>query len=225
MRPHKVTLPRILLMVALLAIPPLAGGSRITDYAFAPRDIAHVRGIRANIWTAQQPGGWYAIAGIVSVCTTTTFCTGRHFETGYVKGTITAPRTNVLQQFAAWVDPDGTSRNVYDLGDLNDNAWYEFKSLYSTTAQRWEAWRGNDVVYFLPYPLTYTEGSMTLCGAEGGGLGVSLGVECNNMRYKSGSAAWTQYNYQLPLQITPGYCVYKPYEYGAIGWGPNAPCN
>ena len=213
-----ITAP-LLLFIGLVLVPPLAGGSSITDQVFAIRNVSQVRGIRVNIWTAQQPSNWYAIASPVSICTSTDLCTGSFFETGYVKGTITEP-DNILQQYASWTDPDGRTRNVFNLGNLSDNTWYQFQSLYSNSAQRWEAWRGSLVVYYVPYALSFTSGNMVLCGAEGGGTGVPLAVECNNMRYKVGSGSWTQYNY-TGVQRTPGYCAYKPYEYGAIVRGPN----
>jgi hypothetical protein len=120
-------------------IPPLSplhnGGTSITDKTFGTSNIIQVRGIRTDVWTAQQPGDWYAILSPVGICTTSFPCTGRYFETGYVKGTITKDNPTFLQQYAAWTEPDGTPKAVYHLGNLSDNTWYQFQSLYESVAE------------------------------------------------------------------------------------------
>ncbi len=222
MRSHKlcVNLPRILLVLTLIAVPPLAGGSSITAQTFGTKNIAQVRGIRTDVWTAQQPSGWYAIASPVGICTTVEPCTGYYFETGYIKGLITTGYgENVLQQYAGWKDPTGHPLNQFGLGNLNDNTWYQFKSLYSTSAGRWEAWLGTTNVVYFRTDLNFTTGSMVACGAEGGGTDVPLAVQCNNMQYKVGNNAWTLYDYS-DVQHVPGYCAYKPYSYSVLAWGP-----
>jgi len=100
-----------LLVVGLIILPPLSG---ITAQAFATKPVDQIRGTRVNIWTAEHPTGWYAIAGLSAICTQNDMgacpAGARFFETGYVIGTITIERPNVLQQYAAWVDNSGGSR-------------------------------------------------------------------------------------------------------------------
>jgi len=225
---HKISkswmnVPQIFLLFSLIMIPPLSplhnGGTHYTDQTFGTKDVSQVRGIRADVWTAQQPGDWYAINSPVGICTTTFPCTGHYFETGYIKGTITKDNPTFLQQYAAWKDPDGTPQAVYHLGNLSDNTMYRFQSLYSNTAQRWEAWRDGNPVFYPDHSLGFQNGSMVVCGAEGGGTGVPLGVQCLNMSYRVGTGAWTLYNY-VNNQHTAGYCAYEPYDFSVVAWGP-----
>ena len=193
-----------------------------TGQAFAIRPVPSVRGTRVGIWTANHPSGYIAIAGLTGICTHTTCDQSQGiFETGFVKGTIT-PVDNQLQQYAAYKNTGSGSSivNVFGLGNLNNNSWYTFQSLFSNTAQRWEAWRGTSVVYYVN--LNFTTGALAVCGAEGiGTVGQNppLGTQCENMRYKVGSGGWTSYDY-TSTQISGPYCVYRPHQYAAIGWGP-----
>jgi hypothetical protein len=144
---------------------------------------------------------------------------GRYFETGYVIGTITKDNPTFLQQYAAWTEPDGRPKQVLHLANLSDNTWYRFQSLYSNTAQRWEAWRDGNPVFYVDHSLGFQNGLMVACGGEGGGTGVPLAVQCNNMSYRVGAGAWTLYNY-VDNKHTAGYCAYKPYDFSVVAWGP-----
>ncbi len=221
---EKINARRILLSVvsvAILLFSPWgitqAQGGR--GQAFAVRSVSQVRGTRVRIWTAQQPGGYPYIIGTDGICTSSPTCgyTAGFFETGYIKGT-NSPIQNQLQQFAVYGNINGGENIQYGLGNLSDNTWYTFQTLYSNSAQRWEAWRGSLVVYFV-YGLNFTSGAMVACGAEGEPNGVPLGVQCDSMQYKVGTGSWTLYDY-TGTQIESNYCVYKPYSYAAIAWGP-----
>jgi hypothetical protein len=188
------------------------------------KPISHVRGTRINIWTAQQGTNAVYVASPTGVCTGTP-CEDSSivsfFETGYYKGQGTTPQY-VLQQYATFNSVNGPFGTMYGLGNLNDNTWYTFQTLYSQTAQRREAWRDGQLKWYIPsyVPINFTEGVEVLCGPEGLPNGVYLAVECNNMQYKlTGSSVWNQYNY-TDKQIWGNYCVFKPYEFGALGWGP-----
>jgi hypothetical protein len=187
--------------------------------AFAVKAISQVKATRVNIWTAQQPAGYNFIIGITGICTTLECYAGTGFwETGYIKGIIT-PVQNQLQQFVSYANINGSITTKYGLGNLIDNNWYTFQTLYSNTAQRWEAWRDGQVIWFPPSPLNFTYRARAICGPEGSSDGVPLGVECNNMQYKTTTVGWTLYDY-TSTQISGRYCVFKPYTYGAFGWGP-----
>ncbi len=188
--------------------------------AFGIKSISSVRGLKADIWTAQQPGGYYFIASPVAICVAQP-CTpvSGLVETGYIKGLRTQPQ-NQLMQYLMAQDILGYQHPAYGLGNLSDNTWYNFQVLYSNTAQRWEAWRNGQLVYYVPYTLGFTNGARGGCGAESSSIGIPLGVECRNMQYKlTGSTQWVSYNY-TGTQINGNYCVFKPQEYGAFGWGP-----
>jgi hypothetical protein len=188
--------------------------------AFGTKPISPVRGVKADIWTAQQPGGFWYIASPVGICVNIPCTvTSGQFETGYVKGLVTTP-ADQLQQYVTWKDKFGNPGHQYGLGNLSDNSWYNFQSLYSNTAQRWEAWRNGQLVYYVPFTLGFVDGIRVLCGAESSSIGIPLGVECENMQYKlTGSTQWVLYNY-TDKQINGNYCVFKPRENGAFGWGP-----
>jgi hypothetical protein len=102
------------------------GSNGITAQAFAIFYGTHITGSRANVWTAQQPANWWAIASPVAVCTTQPNCTGYVVETGFVKGTVTTQAPNVLQQFVSWRGL-GIPASMDFVGTLQDNTWYEFR--------------------------------------------------------------------------------------------------
>lgn len=197
----------------------LAAGN-IAAQAFGTKPVATVTNVKADVWTAVQPGGWYAISSPVGICTTSPTCSGPFVETGYYKGTRTNPQ-NVLQQYIAYIDPNGTSINTFGLGSLSDNTWYTFQTTYSSSATRWQAWRNGSMVYQVPIALTFSSGSMVACGGEGGDVGVPMGVQCSNMQYKVGSGSWTLYDYTNTqgFGIVYKYCVkHTPAAYGSISW-------
>jgi hypothetical protein len=213
-----------LVSVVLVVAPAFAqGGNSITAQAFGVYDSQYITGAQANIWTAQQPGGWFVIASPVGVCTTNNTCTGNFFETGYLKGTIT-PVQNVLQQYVAYRTGFGAVVNIYGLGNLSDLTWYTFKVQTCGGIGQWCAYRNGSQVYSSP-ALSFSNGLSALCGGEGGGGGVPMGVECSNLKWRDmpySGLNWWNYNYtktQINSLVPPHqYCVTKPYDYGSISW-------
>jgi hypothetical protein len=208
------------LCLALVAGPVFA--QNITAQALGLRSVNSVTGQGANIWTAQQPGGWYGIASPAGVCTTAPPCSGAFVETGYYIGTRTSPQ-NVLQQYAAYVNSSGQTVNVFGLGNLNNNAWYSFSVAYNTYSQspnRWVAFRTGWPVYTFP-SLSFTSGNSVACGGEGGDVGVPMGVECSNLKYRSSAGSWINYDYTYAQTYGVGYsyCIaHTSYAYGSISW-------
>ncbi len=220
-------------LIAILFVSPKKTGAQtgnalanptptsMAGRAFADKAVSSVRGTKIDIWTAQQPAQSGAVGSPSGVCTDPICTSGSpgYVETGYYKG-MGSPVHNQLQQYVTYKNINGGEVPVYGLGNLNDNTWYTFQTLYSQTAQRWEAWRDGQLKWYVPNSLNFTEGALVWCGAEGIPNGVQLGVECENMRYKlTGGNTWIQYNFTGTFIQGP-YCVFKPAEFGAFGWGP-----
>jgi len=202
-----------LTILSLLLSVSSALAQYIAAQAFATKEVYHAKGVKAYIWTAVQPSGWNpGIASPLGVCTTNPPCTGSFFETGFAKGTVTG---NVLQQYVAYTLPDGQTANRF-LDNLSDNTWYAFQSSYNTPLHRWQAFRYG-VVKFTAPSLAFEDGFMVACGGEGGGPGIPMAVECNSTQYQSQAGTWSLYNYS---GTQGNYCVYKPYDYGSVSWGP-----
>lgn len=197
----------------------LAQSQNISAQAVAVKPVTNVKGMRADVWTANHPSNWYAIGSPVGICPTTPTCTGDYFETGFVKGTI-SPVQNVLQQYST-SRSNGTVVRAYGLGNLSNNTWYKFDVYYNSTLSKWEANRNYGLVYRAPNNLAFSSGQVAACGAEGGGPGVPVAVECSTMSYNVG-IGWQPFDYTGTQTWGVGYyyCVFKPYTNGAIGWGP-----
>jgi len=218
-------------LIAILFVSPKKTGAQTgnalasptpdTSRAFADKAVPSVRGTKVDIWTAQQPAQNRFVSSPSGICTDPICKVGSpgFVETGYYKG-MGSPVQNQLQQYVTYKNINGIPEPVWGLGNLNDNTWYTFQTLYSQTAQRWEAWRNGQLVWYVPTPLNFTQGALVRCGAEGKPIGVQLGVEVENMRYKlTGGNTWILYNYTDTFIEGP-YCVFKPAEFGAFGWGP-----
>ncbi len=201
------------------------GGSSVTAQAFAIFYGTHITGSRANIWTAQQPANWWAIASPVAVCTTQPNCTGYLVETGFVKGTVT-PTPNVLQQFVSWWGL-GVPADMDFVGiPLQDNTWYEFRvEQCDLGTTNWCAYIGNTNVHTFTN-LGFNYGLLAGCGGEGGGGGVPMGVYCYNPQWRDTLANglnWNLYNYnytQINSLVPPhqycvlgGFTTYGSYSY------------
>lgn len=180
-----------------------------------------VSGVKATVWTAQQPNltnNW--IASPVGLCTTLPPCTGGFVETGYIKGHgVQNLQSNVLQQYIAWKSSTGSIINNFGYGNLNDFTYYNFIVLSQPNKNRFVIRRDNLKVGTVPYNFVdFINGRMVACGAETNTSGTYIAVECNGMSYYY-NGAWTLFNYTY-AQTSPGYCVFKPFDYGATGWGP-----
>lgn len=188
--------------------------------AFAVLRVNQSLGVRANIWTAQQPGGYKFIASPIGICTTSP-CEGAVFgyaETGYNIGTNSKP-PNVLQQYVSWQILGGISDGELGKGKLNNNTWYNMGVEYDSSLGRWAAFRDGKRVFTFS-DLNFQSGAEVVCGAEGSDYSVPLsGVQCDVTEYRAVGQGWTSYNYNN-VQINGNNCVYKPRDFGSIGWGP-----
>ena len=211
----------VALVAVLLVSPKKTWAQAGVGRAFADKAVSSVMGTKVDIWTAQQLAQNGFVSSPGGVCTDPICTSGSpgYFETGYYKGK-GSPVQNQLQQYVTYQNINGAPVTVYGLGNLNDNTWYTFQTLYSNTAQRWEAWRNGQLQWYVPSPLNFTEGALVWCGAEGVPSGVQLGVECENMRYKlTGGNTWIQYDYTA-TDIEGPYCVFRRHQFNAVAWGP-----
>lgn len=208
----------VLLILLLFASSAFAA---VAAQSFGQKPVGNVLGVSAQIWTAQQPSGWFGLASPVGVCATQSPCFGAFFETGYIKGTFT-PVQNVLQQYAAWTtSPNNETINQFGLGNLNNNTWYTFASIYNPVTPRWQAYR-NGVVVFTPAALgnLNTNGQLASVGGECGDVGCPMSVQSANMKYKSPSGSWILYDWTVK-QGNSNYCLaHTSYSYGSLSWGP-----
>lgn len=189
------------------------------EHAFGAFGIDGISGAKATVWTAQQPATNNFRASPVAVCAVLPPChqQAAFVETGYYKG-VGAPAQNVLQQYATWLKVDGRLGKKYELGNLNNNTWYTFLVVWNAAKGKWAIKRDGTNVYTIPDLPVFGSASMAACGAEAGADFTTIAVQCNNMAFRS-NGQWTLINYDFE-QTTPGYCVDKPLEFGALGWGP-----
>lgn len=186
--------------------------------AFAVRVVTNVDGTEAQIWTAQQPSTQNNFrASPVGVCTTPTPpCSGPLVETGYNKGD-NSPNPNVLQQYASYLTQGGAVGGIFGLGNLADNTWYTFTVHRRVNTTKWFIKRNGVKVWDTPN-IGFSQGNLAICGAEAEQNGTDIAVQCANMSRRV-SGTWTLFDY-TSTQTSSGYCVYKPYQFGAVGWGP-----
>lgn len=207
-----------LLLTSLFMFVNSTAAAEIAAQAFGQKPVANVMGVQAQIWTAQQPGGWYGLASPVGVCATQSPCFGAFFETGYIKGTVT-PVQNVLQQYAGWTtNPNNQPVNEFGLGNLSNNTWYTFASIYDPAIPRWKAYRNGSLVFTPPSlgNLT-TNGQLASVGGECGDVGCPMAVQSANMKYKK-SGSWFLYDWTVKQG---NYCLaHTSYSYGSLSWGP-----
>lgn len=207
-------------VVCLALLVSIVFAQSVTGQALGLKGVTGATGAGSTIWTAQQPGGWYGLASPVGVCTTAPPCNGSFVETGYFKGTRTSP-PNVLQQYVAYVNSSGQTVNLFGLGNLNDNTWYNFSVAYNTYSQspnRWVAFRNGWPVYTFP-SLTFTSGNSVACGGESGDVGAPMGVECSNLQYRSSTWFNYDYTYAQTYGVGAAYCIaHTSYSYGSISW-------
>lgn len=191
--------------------------------AFGVHGKDDVTGMRAYIWTAQQANmnnNW--VASPVGVCNQTPPCMDDAFvETGYIKehGKIPEAPDNVLQQYTSWADGLGNFGSQYNLGNLNDNALYEFMVFSQKKNNRWAIKRDGVQRWTWSYDKPgFSRGRMVLCGAEAWLDQTNIAVQCSQMQYRFQNT-WTLFNF-TDTQTSTDYCVFKPFDFGATGWGP-----
>jgi hypothetical protein len=64
----------------------------------------------------------------------------------------------------------------------------------------------------------FSKGRMVSCGAEAWLDQTNIAVQGSQMQYRFQNT-WTLFNF-TDTQISDGYCVFKPFEFGATGYGP-----
>lgn len=208
-------------------IPPSkidAQGQGWVEQALGGIGLDGLKGMRADVWTAQQPVNTTFIASPVGVCTDISGCgpVAGFVETGYYKGT-NSPNQNALQQYASWFTLAGVFDKQYDLGNLNNNAWYNFAVLYKPAKSSWTIQRNGVQIYRITRNKPeFPSGSSAVCGAEGGANNIALGVQCNQMSFYA-NGAWTLFDWTFD-QTTLGYCVDRVGQFTALGWGPGGTC-
>jgi hypothetical protein len=226
--PRRISILCQLFMVTLIMLGGMniqsrhviAQGQGWVEQAFGTFGADGLAGMRAQVWTAQQPNSNTFRASPVGVCTTLPPCgsTAGFVETGYYKGT-SSPRQNILQQYATWQTKTGRFDKQYDLGDLGNNTWYNFAVLRKAGAANWIVRRDGAKVYTITRnPPDFATGSMVACGAEGGAADITLAVQCNSMAFYA-NGSWTLFDWTF-AQTTGGYCVDRVGQFTALGWGP-----
>lgn len=184
--------------------------------AFGAKGVNGIDGSQAQVWTAQQPSATNNYrASPVFVCTTAPPCLGPLVETGYDKGD-NSPVPNVLQQYASYLTTTGVVGGTFGLGNLANNTWYKFMVNAKTNTGKWAILRDDVKVWTTPN-IGFFSGSMVGCGAEGGVAGTNIAVQCDSMQYRL--STWYSYDWTFP-QISAGYCVDRPAQFEALGWGP-----
>jgi hypothetical protein len=187
-------------------------------WAYGYITVPNVRGLRAQIWTAEPPAAMPWTSSPLGICDVT--ACNRLVETGWIKGTW-VPGGSGLQQYAVWTE-NGVDYEDYNLGpDLLHNRWYSFKVLYSASAGRWEAWLDNNVVWFR-YSLGWTSGTYEPIGGENNSANGWMGVVVYHPEYKI-NQGWTLYNY-ANRYMGGGGCVIRAYDYGHHAYGPASSC-
>ncbi len=207
-----------LLITSQQAVWAAAGG--YPAESLGVKTINGVAGLRANIWTAQQPANYVYIRGLVSICSNNPCTnTSAEFETGYTKGTgADCAVKNQLQQYAGYRTLGGGVTIVCGLGNLSDNSWYNFQVGYNGATGHWRARRDGTIVYELTQYPGFNSGNAGLCGAAGSAENPPLGVQCDTMQYVQGPN-WVSYDY-TNAEVHSNYCFYTPYSFGFVGWGP-----
>lgn len=212
-------------MASLAGVVLAQGGA----YAFGYKWITSVRGHRVWIWTGQRPNGQTWTASPVVICQNQ-YCSRSNgwVETGWVDGTAW-DLGDVLQQYVTYANSSGVFVQELHKGNLANDTWYQFKVLYSNSAARWEAWRGNDVVWFQPHSLGWTVGSATAYGSEAANSQDWMDVYGYYPEYKDGLNPWTSFIHSIvdPLkpQIGGGGCITRIYsDQGYRAYGPTSTC-
>lgn len=95
--------------------------------------------------------------------------------------------------------------------------------MYSNSAARWEAWRGNNVVWYAPYALGWTIGGGVAVGSENLVNQGWMDVWGYHPEYQPGPGQWILYNYCGYVGCTSvggGGHIERQYDFGYHAWGP-----
>ncbi|MDY7075478.1 MAG: hypothetical protein SXV54_01010 [Chloroflexota bacterium] len=201
------------LLISVVSIARAAGGAQAFGYTWP----TSLKGHRVYIWTGTPPGGEVWTAAPVGMCETCN-CDNKKIETGWIKGTAW-DLGDVLQQYVAYTDLDGTWRQEFHKGNLLENRWYQVKVMYSTSAARWEAWRFNNVIWYAPHSLAWTRGCVVVAGSENNDAQGWMGVWGWHPEHRKWGGSWTLYNYTGSHTAGGGH-IQHAYDYVYGAWGP-----
>lgn len=126
---------------------------------------------------------------------------------------------DAIVQYVGYTDASGHWQRVPNVGNLSNNVWYQFKVMYSNSVARWEAWRFNDVVWYVPYSLGWTIGGGVAAGSENLVPQGWMDVWGWHPEYQPGPGTWITYNYSSSSTGGGGHIV-PAYDYGYHSWGP-----
>lgn len=206
-------------ILALLILLGLTLSTLALGQAFGRTNIADIRGLRALMLVPNPPDGLQWTAGPVAICNASpcTISQGAEFtETGWIKG-VQHGLNNQTRQYVTWQGTDGVFRSDYFIGGaLANNLWYQLRVMYSVSAGRWEAWRGNNIPWY-EYGLGWTKGVQAAIGAEANSDGNWMNAIVSSPEYKVGSGSWTLFNYGYE-QTTDHGCVDRLFTYGHKGY-------
>jgi hypothetical protein len=107
---------------------------------------------------------------------------------------------------------------VDESSDPAENTWQWFKVMYSKSADRWEAWRFNDVPWFAPHDLGWKKGCGFAAGSESYLAWNWMDVYGWHPRYRKWGGSWTLYNYTSSL-TTGGGNIRHEWDFGYHAWG------
>lgn len=213
-----------LLVLALLIFSTASSkAATYTFQGFGFKVVNNVRGTRTDIYTgnpsATTPG---FVAGLTAICNASSGnCpSGSYFfETGWIKGAQTG---GILKHYISW---QGASGADFQYGvEITSSQWYQFQTLYSYSASRWEGWL-DGIPKMYVYNLGFTSGTRVNCGLESKSLFNSTptgSTYCSSMFYRVGTDPWTGYDYVTEVEAP--YCVVKPWATALRAYGPASPC-
>lgn len=221
--------PLFLLLLVLVATLTFVSLNEIVlaqgafEQAFGTKQIQGTNGMRALVWTAQPPPSNTAFrASPVGICTGGPPCPANagFVETGYYKGIATQ---NALTQYASWKSINGVVDGELQLANLNNDTWYQFEVRWKAgQVQKWIVKRdGTSVLRIVRNAPNFNSGVMAACGAEGGENNINISVQCDSMASRV-AGVYALFDWNV-AQKTAGYCVDRPFQFGALGWGPGCP--
>lgn len=188
--------------------------------AFSTLQKNSITGLTAEIWTAEPPvigGAYNFVASPVGICHSPGPCTGLS-ETGYYKGYWTSWELRQFFSFRAVGYPPETRY----LDALSQNAAYTFSVKFNSSTSRWEIYRNNQLKDY--QILNFGSGQQAVCGVEADDRSVTppspdIAVECSNLSYQINNGSWQSYDFNA-TKTARNYCVSRPYQYGALAYGP-----
>jgi hypothetical protein len=209
----------VTLLISVVSIARAVGAAYAFGYANWTTDL---KGHRVYVWTGTPPNGLTWTAAPVGMCELCP-CAGKRSETGWIKGTTSdstgQPLGDVLQQYVGYTDINGTWHWEGGKGNLSENTWYQVKVMYSKSADRWEAWRFSDVVWYQPYDLGWKKGCRLAAGSENNDDQGWMGVWGWHPEYVKWGGSWTLYN-DTSSQTAGGGHIQHAYDFGYGAWGP-----